>query len=173
MSRENPVNGSLKFEGVPGDRLWWRNMEGNPTEYTDAGVRYFSIELDDEVGKKLSEAGWTCVKFAPRNKREPESEIIPRMKININLDSAYPPGIYVASSDGRRRTKVPGTWLNDQAIDHRRIEWIDIEVNPYNWKDGCSAYLAEMVIKLHEGGFASKYEDDYTTPDGVDEDIPF
>lgn len=158
------VTRSLKFEEVPGSDIWWRNMQGSPTDFSPAGSRSFAIALDNEMAEELSNEGWTCIAFKPRDKNDPESPILPRFKIKMNFNGPTPPKIYVASSDGRRRTEVDESWLDDQNIDRRGIEWIDIAVNPYNWmvngNEGCSAYLSEITIKLQEGAFDQKYTDD-------------
>ncbi len=160
----NRVNRSLKFEEVPGTDLWWRNMCGTPTDFTPAGTRSFSIAISDELAQELVDEGWTCISFKPRDKNDPDSEILPRFKIKMNFNTANPPRIYVASSDGKRRSLVDETWLDDQNIDRRGIEWCDIAVNPYNrtvnGKDWCSAYLSELTIKLQEGAFDYKYAED-------------
>ena len=158
------VNRSLKFEEVPGRDLWWRNMQGAATQVSPAGKRSFAIAIDDELAQQLTEEGWTCIAFKPRDKNDPDSPILPRFKINMNFNSPTPPKIYIASSDGRRRTEVDESYLDDQNIDKRGIEWCDIAVNPYNWtvrgESGCSAYLSELTIKLQEGAFDYKYAED-------------
>ena len=158
------VNRSIKFEEVPGKDLWWRNMQGAATSVTPAGKRSFAIAIDDELAEELHNEGWTCISFKPRDKNDPDSPILPRFKININFNSPTPPKIYIASSDGKRRTLVDEAYLDDQNIDRRGIEWCDIAVNPYNWTvrgdNGCSAYLSEITIKLQEGAFDYKYAED-------------
>lgn len=158
------VNRSLKFEEVPGSDIWWRNMQGAATKVTPAGKRSFAIAISDELAQALSDEGWTCISFMPRDKNDPESPILPRFKINMNFNSPMPPKIYIASSDGTRRTLVDEAYLDAQNIDSRGIEWCDIAVNPYNWSVrgdvGCSAYLSEITIKLQEGAFDYKYAED-------------
>lgn len=166
MSANNRSNAkSLKFVEVPGTDLWWRNMQGNATPVAPAGNREFAIALDDDYAHELEELGWTCIKWNPRDKNDPDSPILPRFKIKMNFSSVNPPKIYIASSDGKRRTQVDESYLDDQNIDKRGIEWCDIAVNPYNWgpiqgKYGCSAYLSEITIKLQEGAFDYKYAED-------------
>lgn len=160
----NRVNNSLRFVEVPGEDLWYRNMQGAPTDYTPAGTRTFAIAISDELSDELEEAGWTCITHKPRSSKDPESPIIARFKVKMNFNSPNPPKVYVASRDGKRRTQVDPSWLDDQNIDKRGIEWCDIEVNPYNrpvnGKDWCSAYLSEITFKLKEGGFDYKYAED-------------
>ena len=160
----NRVNRSLRFVEVPGGDLWYRNMQGAATDYTPAGTRTFAIAISDELSDELEEEGWTCITHKPRSSKDPDSPIIARFKIKMNFDSQNPPRVYVASRDGKRRTQVDSSWLDDQNIDRRGIEWCDIEVNPYNrtvnGKDWCSAYLSEITIKLKEGAFDYKYAED-------------
>lgn len=160
----NRVNRSLRFVEVPGGDLWYRNMQGTPDDFTPAGNRSFSVAISDELAEELESEGWTCITHKPRSSKDPDSPIIARFRIKMNFDSQYPPKVYVASRDGKRRTQVDETWLDDQNIDRRGIEWCDIEVNPYNRtvnnKDWCSAYLSEITIKLKEGAFDYKYEED-------------
>lgn len=164
-TNQRRINRSLKFEEVPGGDIWWRNMQGLATPVAPAGKRSFAIALADEVAQELVDEGWTCISFKPRDKNDPDSPILPRFKININFNSPTPPKVYVASSDGKRRTLVDEAWLDEQNIDKRRLEWCDIAVNPYNWGPiqgdyGCSAYLSEICIKLQEGAFDYKYAED-------------
>lgn len=160
----NRVTRSLKFEEVPGSDLWWRNMCGSPTDYTPAGTRTFAIAISDELAAELEAEGWTCISHKPRNGNDPDSPMLARFKIKMNFNTANPPRIYVASSDGKRRNLVDEAWLDDQNIDRRGIDWCDIAVNPYNrtvnGKDWCSAYLSELTIKLQEGAFDYKYAED-------------
>ncbi len=160
----NRVNRSLRFVEVPGGDLWYRNMQGVPDDYTPAGKRSFSIAISDELSDELENEGWTCITHKPRSSKDPDSPIIARFKIKMNFDTPYPPKVYVASRDGKRRTLVDSSWLDDQNIDRRDIEWCDIEVNPYNrnakGKDWCSAYLSEITFKLKEGPFDYKYSED-------------
>lgn len=164
MPNNNRVTRSLKFEEVSGRDLWWRNMQGAATKVAPAGKRTFAIAIDEQLAQELLDEGWTCIAMVPRDKNDPDSEILPRFKVTINFNSPQPPNVYVASSDGTRRTKVDEVWLDEQNIDSRGIEWIDIAVNPYNWdvngRQGVSAYLSDMVIKLQEDAFASKYAED-------------
>ena len=157
-------NCSLKFEEVSGRDLWWRNMQGAPTQFTPAGTRTFAIALTPEYAQELADEGWTCIAFKPKDKNDPDSPILPRFKIKMNFNSPNPPRIYIASRDGRRRTEVDESYLDDQNIDHRGIEWCDVAVNPYNrtanGKDWCSAYLSEITIKFQEGAFDYKYAED-------------
>ena len=160
----NRVNRTLKFEEVPGTDLWYRNMQGSPSEYNPAGNRNFAIGISDELAAELENEGWTCITHKPRSANDPDSPIISRFKIKMNFNSMNPPRIYIASSDGTRRTQVDEQYLDDQNIDRRGIEWCDIAVNPYNrtvnGKDYCSAYLSELTIKLKEGAFDYKYAED-------------
>lgn len=155
---------TIRFTEVPGNKLWYRNMCGAVGEYNKAGERNFAIELDDETAENLIADGWTCINHKPKSSKDPDSELIYRFKIKMNFNSMNPPRIYVASRDGKRRTMVEEHWLDDQNIDKRRIEWCDIEVNPYtrtvNGKEWCSAYLSEITFKLQEGGFDYKYAED-------------
>ena len=163
-TNQNRVTRSLKFEEVPGRDIWWRNMQGNATQVSPAGNRSFAIALDDDLAQELSDEGWTCIAFRPRDKNDPDSPILPRFKIKMYLNSPNPPRIYIASSDGKRRTQVDESYLDDQNIDKRGIDWCDIAVNPYNWNvrgdSGCTAYLSEITIKLEEGAFDYKYVED-------------
>ena len=160
----NRVTRSLKFEEVPGSDLWWRNMQGAASDFTPAGTRSFAIAIDDELADRLESEGWTCISHKPRDKNDPDSPLLARFKIKMNFNTANPPLVYIASSDGKRRTQVDVQYLDDQNIDRRGIEWCDIAVNPYNrtvnGKDWCSAYLSEITIKLKEGAFDYKYAED-------------
>lgn len=160
----NRVTRSLKFEEVPGSDLWWRNMQGAATDFTPAGNRSFAIAIDDELADELEAEGWTCITRKPRDKNDPDSPLLARFKIKMNFGGPTPPRIYIASSDGTRRTMVDESYLDDQNIDKRGIEWCDIAVNPYNrtvnGKDWCSGYLSEITIKLKEGAFDYKYAED-------------
>ena len=164
---KNRITRSLKFEKVPGGDLWWRNMQGNPTDFSPAGVRTFAIAISDETAEELKEEGWTCIAFKPRDKNDPESPILPRFKIKMNFNGPVPPAIYVAR-DESHRTRVDESWLDDQNIDKRGIEWVYVCVNPYNWvvngKEGCSAYLADLTIKLKEGAFDNVFVEDDGVP---------
>jgi len=160
----NRMNQNLKFEEISGRDLWWRNMQGTPTDYTPAGTRNFAIAISDELADELESAGWTCISRKPRDHNDPDSPILARFKVKMNFNAANPPRIYVASSDGKRRTLVDEAWLDDQNIDRRGIEWCDIAVSPYyrtvNGKEWCTAYLNEITFKLEEGAFDYKYAED-------------
>lgn len=155
---------TLKFTHFDGKKLSWRNMQGHATDNVPAGIRSFAMIIEDDLAEELERDGWTCISHKLLKKTDPEGPIVSRLKVKINFNSPNPPRIYVSSSDGKRRTLVDESWLDEQNIDRRSIEWVHVSVNPYrshvNGKDWCTAYLDEMIIKLSEGAFDNLYRDD-------------
>lgn len=138
-----------RFTHVPGNKLWWRNMQGSPTKYVkEGGKREFAIEIPDYLAEELECDGWTCISHKRKSSLDPDSPIISRMKIKINFDARVPPRIYIAGEDENQKTLVDESYLDEQNIDSRRIAWVNIDINPYVRDTSCTAYLSEMTIKF-------------------------
>lgn len=150
-----------RFNRVPGNKLWWRNMQGSPTKYNkEGGKRDFSIEIPDDLAEELLNDGWTCINYKPKTSVDPDSPKIHRMKININFDARVPPKVYIAGEDENQRTLVDEAYLDEQNIDSRRIAWVNIDINPYPRDTTCTAYLSEMTIKFDGDVVEYTYGDD-------------
>ena len=156
------IGRGYRFKNVSGKAVTWRNMQGAATDYAPAGYsREFALIFSDDLAHQFEDEGWTCIRWRPIDKNDPDSPLRPYFKIKLNFNSYNPPAIYIASSDGVNRTRVDEQFLEDQNIDKRTIDWCHVGVNPYEsnrmGKDYKSAYLAEMVIKLQEGMFDDMY----------------
>lgn len=153
---------------VPGKDIQWRNMQGSATDVAPAGRREFAIRIDDELAHELEAEGWTCVKWKPLDKNDPNSPMIPRFKVRMNFQSFNPPKVYIVGSNGKTRTLVDESYLDDQNIDRRELDWCDVSVNSYhstvNGRNYCTAYLSELYIKFADGAFDYKYVDAENVP---------
>ncbi len=150
-----------RFNQIPGNKLWYRNMQGSPTRFvTEGGRRDFSIELPDALAEELEAEGWTCISHKPKVSVDPDSPIIARFKVKMNFDGRIPPRIYIAGEDDSQRTLVDESFLDDQAVDSRRIAWCNVEVNPYVRDNSCTAYLSEITIKFDDNYAEYTYGED-------------
>jgi len=78
----------------------------------------------------------------------------------MNFDARVPPRIYIVGEDVSQRTLVDETFLDEQAVDSRRIAWCNVEVNPYVRDNSCTAYLSELTIKFDDNYAEYTYGED-------------
>lgn len=70
----------------------WRNFAGAPTQYNRAGDRNFTMFLTEDQAEDLESYG---VKVRRRPGREEGDDELRYIKVNVNLDSKWPPRFYI------------------------------------------------------------------------------
>lgn len=145
---------NIKISQLPGRMIRFKNFEG---ERWGDGKRDFTIELDEASGRRAEELGWTCISWKNKIWNDPESELIPCMRIKIGN---YLPDTYIASGSGSR-SEVPFQTLDDNHIDSRSIEWISLYCTASDsdsmGKHYHTAYLSEITVKFEASPFADEF----------------
>ena len=160
-----PVAETIAIEHANIPRGQWRNFSGLPGMYNVAGDRNFSIFLDDEMAKTLSEQGWNVKYTKPKTE---DIEPQPYLKVTVKYTGSNgplrnPPKVVLMTS----YSKVVLDEETIGTLDHAPIMNADIILRPYRWdingKQGTTAYLKAAYITLEEDDFEAKYrfEPDY------------
>ena len=143
--------------------ILWSNFAGQPTSYNAAGgKRTFNLVLTPDVGRDLQERGWN-IKF--RDPQKEGDEMLVYTEIVVNLDSAYPPTIYICSEFRGKKTKREATEEDVNRFDSRRFSDISVMIHPYEHgrpnSSGATVkgYLRDMYVVLEND---DAFEDDYS-----------
>lgn len=155
--------------------ILWSNFAGQPTAYNAAGgKRTFILVLTPEVGRDLQERGWN-IKF--REPDEKHDEALVFTEIVVNLDSAYPPTIYICSEFRGKKTKREATEDDVNKLDSRKFSDISVMIHPYEHgrpnPSGATVkgYLRDMYVVLAND---DEFEDDYSEYEVPEEEfVPF
>ena len=153
---------TVKFYGVNGRLIRFRNFAGKPGQYNMEGDRNFCLLLAPEDADALQKDGYNVRYLRPRDESEEPQPYI-QIKVayrNRRGESKRPPKIVQITSHGK-------TTLNEETItnlDWADIEKADIAINPHpydnvNGRSGIKAYLKTMYVTIAEDDFESRYLD--------------
>lgn len=138
-------------------RIMFRNFSGKESMYNKAGVRGFSLRIDDEAfAQKLSDDGWNVKILAPR---EGDDTVRYHLPVAVNYANV-PPMVYLVTK--RNKTLLDETTI--ETLDYAEIITVDLTITPYQWQlptgqSGVKAYLKTMYVTIEEDEFAHKYDD--------------
>lgn len=131
----------------------FKNFSGKEGAYNPAGVRRFSVLLNEEKADVMAQDGWNVKWLKAREEGEPDQAHLP---VQIRFDNVPPKAILIA--DGVK------TILDEDTIgmiDFADIEKVDLIVTPYAWevngKKGIKAYMRGIYVTIHVDEFESKY----------------
>lgn len=149
---------SIKISRLPGDAIRYKNFEG--VRWGD-GKRDFTIDIDHDNGIRAEDLGWTCLSWKHEVWNDPDSEVVPCLKIKIGN---YRPEVYYVGQNGKRN-QVPFEQIDIDHIDKRPIEWISIYAvasdNDSGGRHYHTAYLSEISIKFKASPFAEEFGEAY------------
>lgn len=160
------IDRSLKartFKHIPGDQITWRHMENNDSGlYSNNGVRYFAIKLDDAFANELESEGWPVI-WRNVNRNDDEEEIMQAyMKVFIKYGTRFPVDIYLVNNGNMTKTLLREDDLDTLHIDSKILDSVDVMVRPYYWtygdKHGVKAQVQAMNILLSQDGLDDDYE---------------
>lgn len=138
-------------------QIMFRNFSGKESMYNKAGVRGFSLRIDDEAfAQKLSDDGWNVKILAPR---EGDDTVRHHLPVAVNYANV-PPMVYLVTK--RNKTLLDETTI--ETLDYAEIVTVDLTITPYQWQlptgqSGVKAYLKTMYVTIEEDEFAHKYDD--------------
>lgn len=137
--------------------IMFRNFSGKESMYNKAGVRGFSLRIDDEdFAQKLSNDGWNVKILAPR---EGDDAVRHHLPVAVNYANV-PPMVYLVTK--RNKTLLDEATI--ETLDYAEIVTVDLTITPYQWQlptgqSGVKAYLKTMYVTIEEDEFAHKYDD--------------
>lgn len=143
----------LRLEDV---KIIFKNFRGVKGPYNEAGVRTFSVVIDDlELAKDLAGEGWA---LKPLKNEEGDIDAF-HLPVKINYDSRQPPRIYKVSLT--RQGQLPLDEKTIDMLDYLPIDYADVIVNPYQWEvrgeSGVKAYCQTMYVIIEENELDVKW----------------
>lgn len=136
-------------------RIGFRNFAGREARFNAEGQRNFTIFLEPEIADQMRADGWNVKQLNQREEDERPQDIL-RVKVNYR---GRPPRAVVITSKGK-------TPLDESMIDI--LDWADImscdvTIRPYNYdvngRQGVTAYLQSIYVKIQEDYLDLKYDD--------------
>lgn len=152
------------FEDLQNNEIIFRNFAGKVDQYNAQGKREFSIVLPQERADDLSAKGWNVKMLKSRDDDEPP---VPFLKVEANIDGAYPPKIYLMSGsyaqngaiDIQSKTLLTAETVGE--LDHANFAKVDLIISPYVWewngRTGVKAYLKALYATVILDELALKY----------------
>lgn len=143
----------LRLEGV---RVIFKNFRGEKGPYNEAGVRTFSIVIDEvPLAQSLIEEGWALKEL----KDEDGNIEAYHLPVKINYAARQPPRIYKVSMV--HQGQLPLDEKTIDMLDYLPIDYVDIIVNPYRWEvrgeTGIKAYVQTMYVVIEENELDIKW----------------
>lgn len=143
----------LRLENV---RIIFKNFRGEKGPYNEAGVRTFSVVVDDiDHALSLIDDGWA---LKPLRNEEEEVEAY-HLPVKINYASRQPPRIYKVSMV--HQGQIPLDERTIDMLDYLPIDYADLIVNPYRWEvrgeTGIKAYVQTMYVVIEENELDIKW----------------
>ena len=143
---------------VENARIIYPNFRGLEGQYNKKGDRNFVIKLSEEEAQPFIDAG-IRVKTRPSRDYEDEQDYL--VRVNVNMESEYPPHIVMITRRNQTVLDSESVGLLDKA----NIESVDLAINIYRRRtpDGkgiasVTAYLNEMYVTIFESRLREKYE---------------
>ena len=137
-------------------KIIFKNFRGEKGMYNEAGVRTFSVVIDDlELAKNCLAEGWA---LKPLKNEEGDVDAY-HLPVKINYDARQPPRIYKVSSSTKGQLLLDERTV--EMLDYLPIEFADVIVNPYEWEvrgeSGIKAYCQTMYIVIEENELDLKW----------------
>lgn len=150
-------------------RVRYRNFSGRADNYTPAGLRNFTIFLDDDFANELSNEGWN-IKWKV-SKKYPDNPPQAQLKVAVSYRQT-PPNIVSITARGRRDI----TEETVKSLDFADIKKWSVVISPSYWKHGdkkgIKAYLKSLVAWQREDELEADYRDvPYIKDSPDDEDV--
>lgn len=162
----------LRLEGV---KIIFKNFRGEKGPYNEAGVRTFSVVIDNiDTANQLIADGWA---LKPLKNEDGEIDAY-HLPVKVNYDSRQPPRIYKVSMVSKAQLPLDQNTVD--MLDYLPIDYADIIVNPYAWEvrgeTGIKAYCQTMYVIIEENELDVKWANMPSTPAPVreyPEETPF
>jgi hypothetical protein len=139
-------------------RIIFRNFAGKEGQYNREGDRNFGVILPTNIAEAMLTDGWNVKYLKPREDDEDEVET-PWIQVSVNFDKGRPPKIMLVTQEGRKRTPMDVTTV--EQLDWADITNVDLIIRPYVWdvsgRTGIKAYLQTMFVTIEEDALEAKY----------------
>jgi hypothetical protein len=142
---------------LEGRKIIFRNFAGKEGKFNAEGDRNFAVVLEEEEGRLMQNDGWNVKWGKPREDEEP---LPPYLKVKIKYGTrGQPPRVVLITSKG----KTPLGEDEIPLLDWAEIINVDLIIRPYSWdingRQGVSAYLKSIYVKIREDELELKYGD--------------
>lgn len=161
----------LRLENV---KIIFKNFRGEKGPYNEAGVRTFSVVIDDlNQAAELIEEGWA---LKPLKNEEGDIDAY-HLPVKVNYGSRQPPRIYKVSITNKGQ--LPLNEKTVDMLDYLPIDYADVIVNPYQWEvrgeSGIKAYCQTMYVVIEENELDVKWANfpAQSIADSLPEEPPF
>ena len=149
-------NKKLDVLSIKNAHIMFRNFTGREGKYNKAGIRSFSVSIDDvDLAEKLAEEGWN-VRILPA--REEGEQPRHYLQVAVNFEN-IPPKVLMIT----RKKKVALDEEGVAALDYADLSNVNLVIRPYQWevngKTGVKAYLKTGYFTVEEDEFADQYDD--------------
>ena len=145
----------IDYLNIENARIKYRNFSGKAGDYNAAGVRTFSVVIEEQDVERLRSDGWR-VKALKSRPEYPDEPIRYHLPVRVNFGN-YPPKIVIISDSGK---KVIGE-EDLHILDWMEFANVDLVIRPYNYdvngNVGVKAYLKAMYVTRIEDEFEKKY----------------
>ena len=150
-------NETVLLENV---NIIYRNFEGRPGPYNQAGNRNFGVMLTDEMADGLRRSGYNVKTTKERELDEGEmTGNEPWLPVFLKY-GFKPPRVVLISSRGRTELGEGEVEL----VDNADIVSVDLIIRPYDWHlqtgaSGRKAMLKSIYVTINEDELELKYAD--------------
>ena len=140
-------------------QITFKNFSGRETQYTDEGVRSFSVILEDQdLVQNLIQDGWNVKQLRKQDEDDPQKWHLP---VAVSYRK-IPPRIEIITEENKDRT-IP---LDEAAVgelDFETVLYADIYISPSTYisrvtnQEKVKAYLRSMVACVEADPISRKY----------------
>lgn len=163
------ANGDLSVEGAA---IIYKNFSGTATHFNPAGgKRTFSLVIPQDVADQLVANGWNIK--VRRSEDSPEDDMY-YTEIVVNLESMYPPKIYLITRFADRETMTELDKDSVNELDNNFLHDIDVIIHPFNHGRTNAAgatvkgYLKTLYATISpKMDFSGKYNRFFIPEDGL------
>lgn len=143
----------LRLEGV---KVIFKNFRGEKGTYNEAGVRSFSILIDDmDMAAELIVDGWA---LKPLRNEEEEVDAY-HLPVKVNYSGRTLPRIYKVTLSTGGQLQLDEKTID--MLDYLPIDYIDVILNPYQWEvrgeTGVKAYIQTAYVVIEENELDIKW----------------
>ncbi len=105
----------------------WKNFSGEKTDFNDKGKRNFCAFLSKDQAEELKSYG---VNVKERPPRDEDDDWTYYVKVNVNIESKWPPRIYICTKGGDGHMNEIQIDPNDVGnLDSEDIEYANLQLN--------------------------------------------
>ena len=142
----------------------FKNFAGNGDQYNREGVRFFHVEIPEQLVAPMQADGWNIKFLDPREEGDSPTPIL-KVFVSFNPNAA-PPELYLVKHFDDPEIQDKRTRLDESAVetlDYMPMANVDLILHPYKWEvngnTGIKAYLNKMFVTVNTDSLDAKYSD--------------